>query len=173
MKLCLKWSPKQTMLVDVIQEEDNLKARSVEFTLVPDAWKAFGGDLLPCSWQMTKLDQSGRNHPCLGDRAGIYTLLVVPGIATHPACAYLMYVGQTHNLGDRFGNYLVTEKKTRKRPNVFRLLNIYEGYIWFCFTEVEADRLDEYENALMDAYMPPVNAKNRMPAGIRSTIGAF
>ena len=161
------------MLVDVIQQEDDLKARSVKFVLMPEAWNGFVDNLFPCSWQITKLDENGKNDPRLAGRAGIYTLLVQPGIAAHSACSYLMYVGQTKNLRKRFYNYLVTEKRTRKRPNVFRLLNVYEGYIWFCFTEVDSDRLDEYENALMNAYIPPVNAESRMPAEIRPSIGAF
>jgi hypothetical protein len=161
------------MAADIIQQQNDLKAHRVAFILMPNTWRAFQGNPLPCCWQVIKLDETAKRSPRLTQQPGIYTLLVQPGIATHPACSYLMYVGQTHNLRQRFHNYLVTEKKKLKRPNIFRLLNIYEGYIWFCFTEVDAGRLDEYENALMNAYIPPSNADNRLPAEIRASIGAF
>lgn len=161
------------MAIDFIQQEDRIMARSYTFRLMPEAWDAFADDQFLCAWQMTRLDENGKNDPCLVGRPGIYTLLVMPGIATHPACSYLMYIGQTTDLRRRFYNYLVTEKKHRKRPKVYRLLSIYEDFIWFCFTEVDADRLDEYENALMNAFIPPINDENRLPAEIRSIMGAF
>lgn len=160
-------------MIEIIRQENDLKAHKVEFVLMPQAWRTFVHEQFPCAWRTIKLDESGKSDPVLTKRAGIYTLLLQPDIARHPACSYLMYVGQTHNLRQRFHNYSVTEKKRRKRPNVYRMLNMYDGFIWFCFTEVDEARLTEYENALMSAFVPPVNDKNRLPADVRSTRGAF
>lgn len=163
------------MAIDFIEDEDKLKSRKVEFTLMPDAWNKFRitQDTFPCAWKIIKLDEDSKNDVDLTKEAGIYTLIVQPGIASHTACSYLMYVGQTNNLHRRFLNYLRTEKKTRKRPNVFRLLNIYDDHIWFCFIKVAFGKLDDYENALMNAYIPPINDENRLPAEIRALSGAF
>lgn len=163
------------MAIDFIENQDKVKSRKVEFTLMPEAWQKFRitQKAFPCTWKIIKLDEGCKNDLDLITRPGIYTLIVQPDIATHTACSYLMYVGQTHNLHQRFLNYLRTEKRIRKRPNIFRLLNIYGDHIWFCFTKVAADKLDEYENALMNAYIPPVNDENRLPAEMRPLVGAF
>lgn len=163
------------MTTDFIEEEDKLKSRTVSFTLLPEAWQKFNHNqaAFPCSWKIIKLDEMCKNDIDLAKEPGIYTLLLQPGIAAHPSCSYLMYVGQTSDLHRRFRDYLRHEKIKRKRPNVFRLLNIYSGKIWFCFTKVAAHQLNDYENALMNAYIPPVNDKNRLPAEIRSIKGAF
>lgn len=163
------------MAIDFIKEEDRFLSRIMEFTLMPEAWQNFRSkeNDFPCSWKMIKLDELNKNNPELTTESGIYTLLVQPAIASHPACSYLMYVGQTHNLQQRFLNYLRREKRIRKRPKVLRLLNIYFEQIWFCFTKISANQLDDYEKALMNAYIPPINDKNQLPAEIRSIIGAF
>jgi hypothetical protein len=161
--------------IDFIEEEDKLKSRTISITLMPEAWQNFklNEAAYPCSWKVIKLDEVCKNDPDLSKTSGIYTLLIMPGIAQHPSCSYLMYVGQTHNLYLRFRNYLSREKTHRVRPNVFRLLNIYSDRIWFCFTKVAGYQLDRYENALMNAYIPPVNNVDRLPAEIRSIKGAF
>ena len=163
------------MAIDFIEEEDKLKSRKMTFTLMPEAWQEFiiNQDLFPCIWKIIKLNEEGKNNLDLNNESGIYTLIVQPGIALHPACSYLMYVGQTHNLRHRFLNYLRTEKKKRIRPNIYRLLNIYDNHIWFCFTKVDSDKLDEYENVIMNAYIPPINDENRLPAKTRRFVGAF
>jgi hypothetical protein len=142
---------------------------------MPDKWQKFIiiQDSFPCKWKIIKLAEECKDDLDLNKVPGIYTLLVQPGIASHPSCSYLMYVGQTHNLHLRFLNYLKYEKRIRKRPNIFRLLNIYDDHIWFCFTKVAPDELDKYENGLMNAYIPPVNDVNRFPAEMRKLKGAF
>jgi len=163
------------MAIDIIEKEDKIKARTFEFVLMPDAWQDFQTNQTkyPCCWKTVKLDDKHILDPDLPEESGIYTLLVQPGIAEHPACSYLMYVGQTTNINRRFNDYLTTEKKTRKRPNIFRLLNIFDNKIWFCFTKVPREQLTDYEDTIMNAYIPPVNDDNRLPAEIRSIRKAF
>lgn len=159
------------MSTDIIQEATTLKSHSEEFILLPQKWQEFDPRKYPCSWTQVKLATT--EHQKIPDLSGIYTLLVQPGIAIHPACSYLMYVGQAISLKNRFRNYLVDEKKKNKRPKIFYLLNTYESYIWFCYTLVDKTRLNDYENALMTAYIPPKNSDNRLPASIRASRGAF
>jgi hypothetical protein len=163
------------MVIDFIKEEDKVKSRTTKFTLMPEEWQKFIviQDSFPCKWKIIKLDEKCKDDSDLNKEPGIYTLLVQPGIASHPSCSYLMYVGKTFDLHKRFLNYLRYEKRVRKRPNIFRLLNIYGDHIWFCFTNVAADQLERYENSLMNAYLPPVNDENRLPAEMRQLKGAF
>lgn len=103
--------------------------------------------------------------------AGIYTLLVQPAVAYHDECSYLMYVGQAVSLKKRFGEYLNAERLETGRPKLFRLLNIYDQYVWFGFTPIPAQHLDEVEDALIAAHLPPCN--DRLPAKVRKAVKAF
>src|SRR2546426_704434 len=73
---------------------------------------------------------------------GVYSLLLRPGIADHPACSYLMYVGKTRSLRRRFREYLTREKQETGRPKIFRLLMKYPDHVWFCFTNASNDAID-------------------------------
>ena len=106
-------------------------------------------------WQLTKLSDSELGN--IPDAPGIYTLLALPGIANHPACSYLMYVGQTVSLHRRFREYLSKERKESGRPKMFRFLNTYSDHVWFYFTSIDTALLDNVENGLRDAYIPPLN----------------
>lgn len=103
--------------------------------------------------------------------SGIYTLLVHPQVARHDKCSYLMYVGQADSLKKRFGEYLNAERLASGRPKIFRLLNVYEGYIWFGFATIPVTKLTAIENALMTAHLPPCN--DRLPAKLAKSVKAF
>ena len=120
---------------------------------------------------MVALEEAVRKSKSVPSVSGIYTLLVQPGIADHPSCSFLLYVGQAKSLFSRFGQYLTSEKKVTGRPRIFRLLNVYEGHIKFCFTPVAQKDLDVVEDALIGAYIPLCN-KN-MPADLRPVVEAF
>lgn len=157
------------MIVDILNEQDEMKAHTHEFVLWPRKWQGYDGINLVCDWQMHRLVEAERS--IIPTQSGIYTLLVQPGIALHPACSYLMYVGQASSLRRRFGDYLTSEKRESGRPKIFRLLNKYENNLWFCYTLVPRDQLDVYEDALMESYVPPNN--DRLPASLRPIKGAF
>jgi len=157
--------------IDVIQDSMAMKSHTESFILWPKMWKEFDASKYPCSWTQVKLEETERVK--VPDAPGVYTLLIQPGIAFHPSCSYLMYVGQAISLKNRFRNYLVDEKKQQKRPKIFYMLNTYENCIWFCFTLVSKVALNDYENELMSAFIPPKNSDNRLPAGIRPSRGAF
>lgn len=156
--------------IDIIKEQDDLIAHTHEFILWPRMWQAYDAKLV-CNWQMHRLIESERSN--IPPQSGVYTLVVQPGIASHPACSYIMYVGQSSSLQRRFGDYLTSEKRESGRPKIFRLLNMYESSLWFCYTLVPDNQLGIFEDALMAAYVPPKNSDNRLPANIRAIKGAF
>ena len=140
------------------------------FNLWPERWKQYSGSALTSpNWEMHRLDKAQRaNIPV---DSGIYTLLVQPGIAHHPACAFMFYIGQAANLRKRFNEYLTKEKLESGRPLVYRVLHSYPEHIWFCFSRVPKHSLTDCENQLLEAYLPP--ACSRFPATISKVVGAF
>lgn len=155
-------------VIDIIREQDEMKAHSHQFVLWRRKWQQY---TCPSQlvWTIYRLRESERAN--IPDTAGIYTLLVQPGIASHPWCSYLMYVGQTRSLYRRFGEYLRDERRETGRPKIFRLLTMYSDYLWFCFSPVPIQELDSVEDALITAYMPPAN--DQVPAEVRQVRGAF
>lgn len=155
---------------DIIRDQDEMKAHTYEFILWPRRWQDFQTNPnATYDWTIRRLDKSEKNG--IPDKPGIYTLLIQPGIAGHPACSYLMYVGQAQSLRHRFEDYLGSERRETGRPKIFRLLNKYSDYIWFCFTPVSLAELDNVEKTLIKAYEPPCN--NQIPAEVSKVRGAF
>lgn len=152
--------------IDLVEQQDECLAHLVRFPLWPAKWQAFTSDVA-LSWTIRKLEHDEKEN--IPSTAGIYSLLIQPAIASHPACSYLMYVGQAQNLQDRFYNYLTTEQ--RIRPKVVRLLHKWRGYIHFCYSNVPVGQLTVVEDALLDAYIPPVNS--RFPGQLASVVRAF
>lgn len=155
-------------VVNLIAEQNEMKAHSYEFVLWPRKWREFR-DIYVLSWQTYQLIEHER--PNVPDAAGIYSLLVQPGIASHPACSYVMYVGQTTSLHRRFGEYLTKERRETGRPKIFRLLNLYPDHIFFCCVPVSETDLSTMEDALRSAYIPPAN--DQLPADISRIRRAF
>lgn len=153
------------MPVDIIKklslsELDERAGHRHEFYLWPKRWQSYPKDKA-YEWIMVQL--VGEQHPSIPDVPGIYTLLIQPRIAGHPACSFLMYVGRAKSLNKRFGNYLGPEKRATGRPKIFELLNRYPDNVWFCYTQVSSKEeyeewdLYEIELALWEAYIPPKN----------------
>ena len=154
-------------VVDIIKVQDEMKAHMREFVLWPLRWQQYtpGNH----AWHLQRLRPDDVNN--IPESAGVYTLLIQPGIASHPSCSYVMYVGRSDSLRRRFREYLGPERRATGRPKIYRLLHRYSDYLWFCFTEVEAARTKDVEDALMTAYVPPEN--DQLPAEIRNIRGAF
>ena len=157
-------------LCDILKQQNAIKEHTTSFVLWPKAWATFACAHLK-SWDAVRLRAGNRG--AVPGAAGIYTLLVQPGIAKHPGCSYLMYVGQTKDLRRRFGEYLSAERREAGRPRILRLLNLYDRYMWFCYAEVDAEHLTASENALLAAHMPPCNDPDQIPAEVRRGRKAF
>jgi hypothetical protein len=151
-------------VADILEEEDQKKIHSHEIVLWPRRWNGYRFET-SLTWQIHRLMIAEKPH--IPDQPGIYTLLVQPGIAHHPACSYLMYVGKTKSLHRRFGEYLQEKNRDTGRPRILRLLNGYPDHVWFCFTELLESELHNAEEALIEAYLPPCNEQfpGRFPPG--------
>jgi hypothetical protein len=154
---------------DILErDQDEMKAYTREFVLWRRKWEECG-DLINLDWKFYKLTDTERIH--IPRESGIYTLIIQPGIASHPACSYLIYVGQTNSLRRRFGEYLRERTDESGRPKITWWLRRFSQHIWFYFTPVRQEDLDDIENSLLSAYYPPAN--DRYPASVRSIANAF
>ncbi len=173
MRSLLPKSPEETTtsrvrcmsVVDILDEQDEFKANRITFALWRRKWQEYR-DVCALDWRLHLLN--ARERSSIPDESGIYTLLIQPGIANHPACSYLIYVGKSTSLRRRFGEYLGSEKRETGRPKVFRLLNRYPDHTWFCFSLVPLADLDDVEEALLNAYIPPAN--DRLPAEVSKVV---
>ena len=138
--------------VDIVNETEEMKKCAQRFVLSPRQWVTYTQSH---TWRNEKLERARATQ--IPESPGIYTLILQPGIAGHPLCSYLMYVGQTISLRRRFREYLGMERRVDRRPKVSYFLNKYNGYACFCYTLVAAATLTNVENGLTAAYLPPLN----------------
>ena len=155
-------------VVDIIREDDDRKIHTHDMVLWPSRWQVYNYSGIG-TWHTYRLGASERSN--IPGQPGIYTLIVKPGIAGHPACSYLMYVGKTSSLRRRFGNYLNEKNRETGRPKIIQLLNKYPDNLWFCFTQLPESELSSAEDALINAFVPPCN--DQLPAKLLPGIGAF
>jgi hypothetical protein len=126
------------------------------------------------TWEAVKFTR--RNMRRIPETQGVYTFLVQPGIANHPCCSYLIYVGKTESQSFRlrYQQYL-REKRAgdeSARPHMTEMLEKWDGFLWFCFASIEqADLIQNVEDALLTAYLPPSN--KTFPATIRRALKVF
>lgn len=136
--------------------------------LSPAHWQMYG---LPenLDWKPVQFHRS--NLPKVpDDQKGVYTFVIQPGIANHPHCAYLMYVGMVkdQSFRDRFAQYLDEQRagENSRRVHVTELLCKWDGFLWFCFAPMkDQNRIEPMEDALLAAYLPPSN--RRFPAKVK------
>jgi len=125
--------------------------------LSPPNWRLYNLQIA-LNWRTVKFVVS--NASTIPQTGGVYTFLIQPGIARHPECSHLVYVGKTDNFRARYRNYL-REKRAgdqSTRPHVTDMLNKWDGFVWFCFAPiVETDEIVPTEDALLAAYLPPTN----------------
>ena len=152
--------------IDIMQAQNEMRIHQHSFTLWPQRWATYSEIH---EWNLSRLVASERDK--IPTSSGIYTLLMIPEIANHLACSYLMYVGQTVCLQRRFGEYLNKERRESGRPKMFRFLNLYSDHVWFCFTLVDLSLLDATEDGLRDAYIPPLN--DSYSGELSRVVGAF
>ena len=109
------------------------------------------------SWTVTRFtDPPASNVPA---SSGIYMFVVAPhcgGLEDH---SYIFYVGQATNLQTRYRQYLSEQKGegTNPREEVVIFLDHLQDHVFFHFTLVPKEELDEAENLLKDNLTPPAN----------------
>jgi len=152
-------------MYDIVPHARGRKRRALadfhvkRMVLSPYQWAACS---LPVdlSWKAVKFTR--RNTTTIPEAKGVYTFIVQPGIANHPCCSYLLYVGETESqtFRRRYRQYLRERRAgdQSRRPHVTDMLEKWDGFLWFCFATIEKHSLiGDVENALLTAYLPPSN----------------
>jgi hypothetical protein len=112
-------------------------------------------------WEGVKFEpQNATSVPA--DARGVYTFVVQPGIAEHPSCSYLMYVGMARRQGlrGRFCQYLDEKAagEQSRRVHVTDMLLKWDGFLWFYYAALQDEtQIKPVEDELLTAYLPPVN----------------
>lgn len=157
---------------DLIEQQDEALSHRIEFFLWPKKWRELveylSGSL---EWKVFPFNPESADR--VPNKNGIYTFLIQPCIAYHPACSYLVYVGKAERktLRVRFKDYVREVQDPKGRPRILRL-NKHQGHVYFCCTEiVKTSRIEELEKRLISAYLPPYN--DNLPAEISRIIKAF
>ena len=153
---------------DLLKVVEEFRGHTHEITLVPRLWNSYAGKKV-VTWSSHLLSKSER--PQIPDKPGIYTFLVQPGVATHPANSCLVYVGKAASLRDRSGDYLTRERRIAGRPKLVLLLNQYPKHIWFCYALYPKEKLTEAEEEFQRTFLPPAN--DQFPADVRKQVKAF
>lgn len=110
------------------------------------------------------------------NKSGVYSFVVQPGIANHPCCSYLLYIGKakSQSFQSRYGQYLTEQRagQLSRRPHVTEMLEKWSGYLWFCYAEIDDNQqIDVVEDMLLEAYLPPTNKD--FPAHIGHVLRRF
>jgi hypothetical protein len=63
------------------------------------------------------------------------------------------------------------ERRQDGRPKITYFLNKYDQFISFCYTLVSMEALDNVEQGLMNAYLPPLNEEYE--GAISTSVRAF
>ncbi|HZH31871.1 MAG TPA: hypothetical protein VEY11_13990 [Pyrinomonadaceae bacterium] len=126
--------------------------------LSPNRWKACNLKI-SLKWRVVKFDKTHKSKIPL-DKQGVYTFVVKPGIANHPECSYLLYVGKTERQGlrTRFLQYFGETKKPTGRPYIKEMIRLWNKHLWFCYATIDdVKKIGDIENKLIEAYVPPMN----------------
>lgn len=131
--------------------------------LFPRAWAGFKSPVA-LSWEKVPFSPT-RASEVPKDEGGVYSFVVQPGLANHPACSYLLYIGKTErNFRVRYREYLANlrEGMESRRPHIAGMLKKWDGYLWFCYAPIsDGSKIEETEDALIEAYLPPTNVEMR------------
>jgi len=140
--------------------------------LMPSAWEAW--KLPALTWKTCHFESTAAAS-IPNDRRGVYTFVIQPGIAGHPLCAFLAYVGKAAGKSGfraRYSKYRAELKRTDSdRPLVNRMVKKWYKYLWFCYAEVADPNIKNVEDELLSAYLPPINTE--FPAKVSAAMRAF
>ena len=151
-------SPKDANWADRVAQSK--RYRIDRFVLHPERWTAcpVNGPLPKLKWKRVRFDAAGvATLP--NNKQGIYSFFAEPEIAEHAAVRYLLYVGETHSqsLRERVRSYLTESSKQKPRVHIVEMIDRYPDHLWLYYAVVNNMQVEQVENELLAAYLPPFN----------------
>ncbi|MFB6225005.1 MAG: hypothetical protein ABEI13_00935 [Candidatus Paceibacteria bacterium] len=153
---------------DVLEKGGSVGKYKENFMLWPEKWNQYEENH-DCDWRCVDFDESEQGN--VPEEPGVYNFVVEPDIACHPSCAYLMYVGETECLRNRFGDYLYEKDDDKGRPKIIKMLNYWEGYLKFYYLIVDDDERENLQDQMITAFIPPFN--DQLKGDISGPVNAF
>lgn len=149
------------MAVDLVKETlADMRLHNVaKMVLSPTRWQSYTITSPQLTWQTVKFEKS-QKAKVPADKKGVYSFIIKPGIANHPECSYLLYVGksQKQNMRTRFLQYFSEAKKPTGRQYIKDMIDLWPQNLWFCYAEVnDPAMISKIEDGLIHAYLPPLN----------------
>ncbi|MDE0011698.1 MAG: hypothetical protein OXU36_11150 [Candidatus Poribacteria bacterium] len=163
--------PVNDLLNDLLPDPNKPGGHDYTFFLWPRQWTNYNLSG-PFNWEIHPFEQNEADE--IPIEPGIYSFIIQPGIADHPHCSYLMYLGMTKRpLRERFKEYFREKRDVeRGRPKILKLLHVYQDYLHFCCSAIaETEHIKDIEDELLKAFIPPCN--DEYPAEISRAIKAF
>jgi hypothetical protein len=143
------------------KEEANISQHIKKFLLLPDFWSESTNQLpTKLSWNCKEFNKT--NLPKIPASKGIYAFVLVPKYNNFIETKYLFYTGKTNRtLRKRYKDYLnEKEGKGKPRKKVFKMLNQYNGHLYFYYSEITNSLdVDKCEECLINTFVPHVNTQ--------------
>ncbi|MCU0424261.1 MAG: hypothetical protein MUF71_01410 [Candidatus Kapabacteria bacterium] len=135
-------------------------------------------ELPPLKWERVRFNEDSKVS--VPDTPGLYAFFIEPELANFPNHAYLMYIGKAgdkskNTLRKRFMQYFQDKKRfDAARPKINKLLNNWDGYLYFYFHEITDPSTDiaKLEKLLLDTFLPSCN-KNGFSVWISTILNAL
>ena len=137
---------------------DLIKYNVSSMILSPTRWSNYNNPT-PLNWQRIKFVQENLDR-VPDDAFGIYTFIVDAGVANHPHCSYLLYLGKAEkqSLRDRIRQYFYEPNNPKGRGPIQDMILNWHTHLYVCFARVEnTSTIDDLENSLLEAFIPPMN----------------
>ena len=157
------------MSLDFLSDEEilnNKGNRWRKFCLNPDIWeleKKVNIDLIN---QWKEVEFCKENQDSIPSKQGIYMFIARPikNTPVHVAHSYILYIGQTENLNQRFNSYFSYKNTTEPSDQLKRMMIlIWERYLFFNYitNDYDKEKLTNLEYDLIDTVVPPINNRFR------------
>ena len=141
------------------KEEDKIQRHVKKFFLMPEYWKNPANQFpINLTWNSKKFLKQNKNS--IPSSKGIYAFVLIPKYNSFLETKYLFYAGKTNRtLRTRFLEYFrEKEGKGKPRKKVFKMLNQYEGNLYFFYSEINNKLdVDRCEECLLNTFVPHVN----------------
>ena len=141
-------------------EEAVITSHIKKFLLYPEFWKQADNQVpTRLRWNFKKFASKNLNH--VPREKGVYAFILRPRYKNFLTTLYLFYVGRTtRTLRQRFKEYLdEKEGKGKPRKKVYKMLNQYEGDLYFYYATIDdGRRVVKCEECLLNTFVPHVNA---------------
>lgn len=141
------------------EEEDRINRHIKKFFLMPEYWDDLTNKLpINLKWSSKKFLKQNKNS--IPSSKGIYAFVLIPKYDNFLETKYLFYAGKTNRtLKARFLEYFrEKEGKGKPRKKVFKMLNQYDGYLYFFYAEINNKlEVDKCEECLLNTFVPHVN----------------